>query len=93
MSAEEEKSIRESLNHSEEQLENLKREIKMSSPAYADLIYPQIISLEHTQDQMLDSRTAFFEYSIGEANSYAFVITKRDLKIFPLPTAEKSVHR
>jgi len=89
LSAEQEKSIRESLNQYEEQLESLKREIRMSSPAYADLKYPQIISLEQTQDQMLDSKTAFFEYSVGEKNSYAFVITKRDLKIFPLPPAEK----
>ena len=89
LSAEQEKSITESLNQYEEQLESLKREIRMSSPAYADLKYPQIISLEQTQDQMLDSKTAFFEYSVGEKNSYAFVITKRDLKIFPLPPAEK----
>ncbi len=85
LSAEQEQSIRESLAQFEEQLEGLKREIRISSPAYADLKYPQIISLEQTQDEMLDSKTAFFEYSVGEKNSYAFVITKRNLKIFPLP--------
>jgi CHAT domain-containing protein/Tfp pilus assembly protein PilF len=88
LSSEQEQNIRENLIQYEEQLENLKREIRISSPAYADLKYPQIISLEKTQDEMLDSKTAFFEYSIGEANSYAFVITKKNLKIFPLPPAE-----
>jgi CHAT domain-containing protein/Tfp pilus assembly protein PilF len=77
------------LSQSEEQLEALKRKIRMSSPTYASLKYPQIISLKEAQKHMLDSGTAFFEYSLGEINSYAFVITKRNLIIFPLPPAEK----
>ncbi len=84
-----EKETREKLSQNEEQLEALKRKIRMSSPAYANIKYPQIISLEEAQKHMLDSGTAFFEYSLGETNSYAFVITKRNLKIFPLPPAEK----
>ncbi len=88
-SPEQEKETKERLNQSEEQLDALKRKIRMLSPAYASLKYPQIISLEETQKHILDSGTAFFEYSLGEINSYAFVITKRNLKIFPLPPAEK----
>ncbi|MGD8535571.1 MAG: CHAT domain-containing protein, partial [Candidatus Aminicenantes bacterium] len=86
---EQEKDIMDKLGQSEEQLEALKRKIRMSSPAYANLKYPQIISLEEAQKHMLDSGTAFFEYSLGEINSYAFVITKSNLQIFPLPSAEK----
>jgi CHAT domain-containing protein/tetratricopeptide (TPR) repeat protein len=86
---EQEKDIMDKLSQSEDRLKALKRKIRMSSPAYANLKYPQIISLEETQKHMLDSRTAFFEYSLGEINSYAFVITKRNLKIFPLPSTEK----
>ena len=86
---EQEKSIKEQIKLSEEQIEALKRKIRLSSPAYADLKYPQIITLEQAQKQMLDSKTAFFEYSLGKENSYAFVITKREFKIFPLPPAKK----
>ncbi|UCE22257.1 MAG: CHAT domain-containing protein, partial [Candidatus Aminicenantes bacterium] len=89
LSPEQEKDAKERLSQSEEQLDALKRKIRMSSPAYASLKYPQIISLEETQKHLLDSGTAFFEYSLGEINSYAFVITKKSLKIFPLPPAEK----
>jgi tetratricopeptide (TPR) repeat protein len=46
LSPEQEEDIRDRLSQSEEQLEALKRKIRMSSPAYANLIYPQIISLE-----------------------------------------------
>ncbi len=83
------KKIESQLQTCEEQLEALKREIRMSSPGYANLKYPQIISLEQAQRKVLDNETAFFEYSLGKRNSYAFVITKKDLKIFALPPAKK----
>jgi CHAT domain-containing protein len=86
---EQEKSIKEQIRLCEEQIEALKRKIRLSSPAYADLKYPQIITLEQAQKQMLDSKTAFFEYCLGKENSHAFVITKRKFKIFPLPPAKK----
>jgi len=83
----EKEDIRKKLNQSEDRLEALRRTIRISSPAYANLKYPQIISLEQAQMQLLDSKTAFFEYSLGEASSYVFIITRRDLKVFPLPPA------
>jgi len=86
---EQEKSIKDEIKLCEEQMEALKRKIRLSSPAYADLKYPQIITLEQTQKQMLDSKTAFFEYSLGKESSYAFVITKRKFKIFPLPPSKE----
>jgi CHAT domain-containing protein len=86
---EQEKSIKEQIRIREEQIEALKRKIRLSSPAYADLKYPQIITLEQAQKQMLDSKTAFFEYCLGKENSYAFVITKRKFKIFPLPSTKE----
>jgi len=89
LAGEQKKEIESQLQTCEEQLEALKREIRMSSPGYANLKYPQIISLEQTQKQVLDNETAFFEYCLGKRNSYAFVITKRELKIFALPPAKK----
>ncbi|TET69201.1 MAG: CHAT domain-containing protein [Candidatus Aminicenantes bacterium] len=86
---EQEKSIKEQIRIREEQIEALKRKIRLSSLAYADLKYPQIITLEQAQKQMLDSKTAFFEYCLGKENSYAFVITKRKFKIFPLPSTKE----
>ncbi len=86
---EQEKSIKEQIRRCEERIETLKRKIRLSSPAYADLKYPQIITLEQTQKQMLDSKTAFLEYSLGKENSYAFVITKEKFKIFQIPSAKK----
>ena len=86
---EQKKEIDNQIKLREEELEAIRREIRISSPAYANLKDPEIISLEQTQEQLLDNETAFFEYSLGKRKSYAFVITKRDLKIFLLPPAEE----
>ncbi|MDH7512775.1 MAG: CHAT domain-containing protein [Clostridiales bacterium] len=69
----------------EEQLESLKREIRAASSAYANLRYPRTITLDEAQQNILDTETAVFAYTIAKENSYAFVITQNDLKIFPLP--------
>ncbi len=80
--------IHEELKEYEDKLESLKREIRTLSPAYADLKYPEIITLEETQKELLDDQSAFFAYSIGKENSYLFVITKNNLNIFPIPNRE-----
>ena len=88
--AEEQKNrLYEQLKIYEDSLESIKRKIRTTSPAYADLKYPQIISLEEAQKKLADSETAFFEYCLGKEKSYAFVITRKELKIFPLPPSQK----
>jgi len=88
LSSEEKNIFNERLKEKENELESLKREIRTKSPAYADLKYPGIITLEEAQKNLLDGNTAFLAYSIGEKRSYAFAITKKGLKIFPIPSRE-----
>jgi CHAT domain-containing protein/Tfp pilus assembly protein PilF len=78
-------SLHEELKNYENELDSLKREIRKESPAYANLRYPEIITLNETQKNLIDTKTAIFAYSLGQENSYAFAITKNDLKIFQLP--------
>ena len=77
------------LHNLENELESLKREIRLKSPIYANLKYPEIISLEETQEKFLDNETAFYSYIISNENAYAFVVTKNNLKIFSIPKREK----
>ncbi len=86
LSSDEKTSLSTNLKVLEDKLETLKREIRKESPAYANLKYPEIITLDETQKKLLDNKTAVFAYSLGQENSYAFIITKKELKIFPLPT-------
>jgi CHAT domain-containing protein/Tfp pilus assembly protein PilF len=65
--------------------ESLKRDIRLKSPVYADLRYPEIISLADTQRTLLDSKTAIWAYSVGKDRSYVFVITRKSVQVGVLP--------
>ena len=85
ISDESNKNLHKQLIDKENEYETLKREIRSSSPVYANLNFPEIITLKETQERLLDSNTIFIEYLVSEENSWAFAVTKNDLKIFPLP--------
>jgi len=89
MSVSEVKNLHIQLNNLENELEKVKREIRLKNPIYANLKYPEIISSEKAQENLLDNETAFFSYIIGNENAYAFVLTKNNLKIFSIPEREK----
>jgi len=42
--------------------------------------------LEEVQSYLKNSKAVLFEYFLGEERSYLFVVTSRDLKVFPLPS-------
>jgi len=72
----------------EQELETLNRKIRLNNPSYANLKYPQPVSLEEAQASLPDDSTAYFAYSIGKNCSYSFVITRDKIKVFPLPPAD-----
>ncbi len=88
LTSQESVNLHEELTKKEDELETLKRKIRNTSPAYANLRYPEIISLKNAQ-KMLDKKTAFFEYLISEESSYLFVVTKDKLNIYSLPDREQ----
>ena len=69
----------------EDRLEGLKAEIRSASPAYAGLKYPRLATLAEAR-RLLDGRTACFSYSLGKVRSWVFVLTRKTLKAFPLPS-------
>lgn len=64
-----------------------RREARRRNPRYADLKYPEPLTLVETQ-QMLDERTLLLAYSLGEAESFLFAVSRRDLLVARLPPAE-----
>ncbi|MGD2246640.1 MAG: CHAT domain-containing protein [Candidatus Aminicenantes bacterium] len=81
------KELIEQMEGLEQELEVLKRKIRLSSPSYADLKYPRIISPKEAQVSLTDADTALFVYCIGEETSYCIALTREALKMFPLPPA------
>ncbi|MFQ6082908.1 MAG: tetratricopeptide repeat protein [Candidatus Aminicenantia bacterium] len=74
----------------EDKLEEIKRELIQKSPAYARLKYPEPITLDQAQKELLDGKSAFLEYSLGKENSYLFVVTKNNFKMIQLPSQKKT---
>jgi CHAT domain-containing protein len=89
LSLEERNKLKDRLDNLEDQLEALKLEIRTEDPAYAELVFPKAVPMEEVQKKLLDNKTAFFAYTIGKRSSYAFVLTKRALKIFKIPPKEE----
>ncbi|MBX7171379.1 MAG: CHAT domain-containing protein [Pyrinomonadaceae bacterium] len=65
----------------------LEVEIKQKSPRYSALTQPQPVGLKEIQ-AILDADTVLLEYSLGETNSYLWLVSQNSLKTFILPKQE-----
>ncbi len=64
--------------------DDLKNEIRAKSPAYANLQYPKPTKLAELQQQ-LDPDTVMLQYSLGDTESYLWVISNTGMKSYILP--------
>jgi len=69
----------------EEELENVRRQIRSRNPAFANLTYPEIISYDQARKEFIDSRTAIFAFLVGKESAYAFCLSPKGLKVYPIP--------
>jgi CHAT domain-containing protein len=70
-----------------QQLQQLIELIRINSPAYADLQYPQPLTLPEIQQQVLDEETVLLQYSLSETRSYLWVVTSTSMASYELPAA------
>ncbi|WP_341525149.1 CHAT domain-containing tetratricopeptide repeat protein [Nostoc sp. UHCC 0302] len=70
------------------QQRELQIQIRAKNPEYADLIYPQPLTLKEIQQQ-LDKDTLLLQYSLGEERSYLWAVTPDSLYSYELPASEK----
>lgn len=73
----------------EEELENVRRQIRSKNPAYASLNYPEIITYNQARKEFVDSKTAVFAFQVGKDSAYAFCLSPRGLNIYPIPTQKE----
>lgn len=81
--------LRNQLEEKEGRLSQLRIELKKRSPVYADLKYPEPVTLRQAQKVILGEKDLALEYSIGEKHSYLWAITKTDYDIYQLPSQAK----
>lgn len=85
LSPEDKDAISEQVKTSEDKLESLKREIRTTSPAYADLKYPKVITYNEVRERLASPGTVFFAYAIGKQASHGFAISSQGLRVFDVP--------
>jgi len=64
--------------------QDIKAQIRATSPRYAALTQPQPLSVKEIQ-QLLDGETLLLEYALGEERSYLWAVTSTSIKGFELP--------
>ena len=72
------------------EFEQTRAQIRRESPSYSALVYPQPLSLEKVQKELLDKDTILLEYFLGEKRSYVWLITNDSIKTHRLPNISKT---
>ncbi len=66
------------------ELAQLREQIRQSSPRFAALREPELLSLEDVQRRVLDDQTVLLEYVLGDDRSYVWLVTKNSCLSFEL---------
>lgn len=66
----------------------LRSQIRVSNPKYANLTQPQPIKVEDIQES-LDSNSLLLEYSLGDKRSYVWAVTPDSVNGFELPSRQE----
>ncbi|MCT7958531.1 CHAT domain-containing protein, partial [Laspinema palackyanum] len=68
------------------QLDELRAEIRRTSPRYAALTQPQPLTVQQVQQQVLDQDTLLLQYSLGEDRSFLWAVTPDSVEVYELPS-------
>lgn len=83
---EQKQAVNQKLEQTLAEFQELENEIRLNNPKYADLQYPETISVTELQNQILDEDTVLLQYLLGEENSYLWVVTKESFHSYELPS-------
>ncbi|MEW6734695.1 MAG: tetratricopeptide repeat protein, partial [Acidobacteriota bacterium] len=89
------KNLQIALNTTDEERQNLQREIRRQHPRYATLQYPEPIRLAQVQ-QLLDEHSVLLSYSLGEKESLLFAVSREKnlvIRLSPATTIVEQVKR
>lgn len=70
------------------EMEGVEAQIRTASPRYASLTKPQPLTLQETQQQVLDANTTLLEYSLGQQSSYLWAVTQSSVSLYKLPARQ-----
>lgn len=62
--------------------------LRRQSPLWAELVEPQILSLQQVQEDVLDDETLLLEYFLGQERSFLWAVTTVGSAFYELPDRE-----
>lgn len=65
--------------------EEARARIRLASPRFASLAYPEPLGVEEVQRSVLDEETVLLEYALGDARSYLWAVTTTSVASWRLP--------
>ncbi len=74
-----------------EQLDGLKKQIRLKNRAYAAVQYPEPVSVLELQTKVLKNDEALIEYLVSNKGVYCFVVTKQKFQVARLPVDEQGL--
>ncbi|HKY42306.1 MAG TPA: CHAT domain-containing protein [Pyrinomonadaceae bacterium] len=81
-------ALKKEISALEDDYQQVQAAIRKASPAYTALTQPQPLDLKAIQEQ-LDPSTIMLEYSLGDQQSYLWVVTQNSLNTYKLPKREQ----
>ena len=81
-------NLKKQLKKIDNQWEDLKRLMKQRNPSYAQLKYPDPLTLEGVQRQLKGKNTVLLEYVVSDTIAFLWAVTENDMRMFTLPGEE-----
>ncbi len=85
--------LREEYHRVDTQFEDLLIKIRLENPLYASVNYPQPVSVRDLQTDVLKKGETLLSYFLAPEKAYAFIVTRENFKVKPLPVNEKDINQ
>ena len=77
------------INALQNELEDIKGKLKTNSPVYSAIKNPPSFDVAGFQQNVLDDKTVLLEFSLGEKESYLWLVGKTEISHFVLPSRDE----
>jgi CHAT domain-containing protein len=81
-------NTRGTLDGLEREMRRVETSLRVNNPRLGALKYPEPVSLDEVQRNLLDPGTTLLEYAVGDSSSSLWVVTQNERRLFRLPTRE-----
>jgi CHAT domain-containing protein/Tfp pilus assembly protein PilF len=84
--------LKENYHQVEDEFEELLIKIRLNNPIYASVRYPEPISVQDLQKEVLKKGEILVRYFISPDKLYVFVISKKNFKVVPLKIKKEKIN-